>query len=346
MKLFNLKNKKKAYTLIELSVVLLVLSLLSGILLMSRSIIDRAKIQRVILELDYYEKAFHQFYDTYRTVPGSYGYRRCSRNVVFSNYKNNKYNNFCNCIAINNEQDYSDQIIFGWLSYSPYAVASQLAVSGLIETEPTILQQNQAEGDFCPYSSTNIGNGYLVGHWQQNTGTALRTSFDKNGYVQITGYFFDRMIAGGETLQHYEKYAYATSNKYFNSNLPHEFDDEDFKKYLNKHNAITMYHYEDGFAIDYSALFSDRRANSRNHVGFLNSKNASHLDIKFDDGFPGSGRILAMKSGIAHYQNVTAREHMASCYNKRANKVSDAMYYNSTDIRYGCNITYVMKDVR
>ena len=148
-----------------------------------------------------------------------------------------------NCIALKNEQNYSNEIVFGWLSYSPYSVFLQLAVSGLIETHPTVLTQYQVNGDFCPYSSTNIGNGYLVSHWHQNTGTAPRTKFDKNGWVQITGYFFDHMLADGETLEHYKKYSYTTSNTYFKSNLPDEFDDEEFRRYLSKHNDITIYHY-------------------------------------------------------------------------------------------------------
>ena len=74
---------KKSFTLIELSIVLLILSLLVGSLLVGRQIVDRAKIQRIIFEFDYYEKAFHQFYDTYRVVPGNLDYKTCIKHAEF-----------------------------------------------------------------------------------------------------------------------------------------------------------------------------------------------------------------------------------------------------------------------
>ena len=55
-----------------------------GSLLVGRQIVDRAKIQRIIFEFDYYEKAFHQFYDTYRYVPGALPYKECIKHAEFS----------------------------------------------------------------------------------------------------------------------------------------------------------------------------------------------------------------------------------------------------------------------
>ena len=82
--LSSLSSLKKSFTLIELSIVLLILSLLVGSLLVGRQIVDRAKIQRIIFEFDYYEKAFHQFYDTYRIIPGHMTQKVCKRYAVFS----------------------------------------------------------------------------------------------------------------------------------------------------------------------------------------------------------------------------------------------------------------------
>ena len=59
------------------------MSLLVGSLLVGRQIVDRAKIQRIIFEFDYYEKAFHQFYDTYRTTPGGLTQKECMKHSVF-----------------------------------------------------------------------------------------------------------------------------------------------------------------------------------------------------------------------------------------------------------------------
>ena len=69
--------------MIELSIVLLILSLLVGSLLVGRQIVDRAKIQRIIFEFDYYEKAFHQFYDTYRVVHENIGQAEAKKYAEF-----------------------------------------------------------------------------------------------------------------------------------------------------------------------------------------------------------------------------------------------------------------------
>ncbi|MBR1428860.1 MAG: hypothetical protein IJ590_01250 [Rickettsiales bacterium] len=63
-----------------------ILSLLVGSLLVGRQIVDRAKIQRIIFEFDYYEKAFHQFYDTYRVVPGNIDLKTCQK---YADMRNN-----------------------------------------------------------------------------------------------------------------------------------------------------------------------------------------------------------------------------------------------------------------
>ena len=51
--------------------------------MVGRQIVDRAKIQRIIFEFDYYEKAFHQFYDHYRFVPGNLSEKNCRKYPEF-----------------------------------------------------------------------------------------------------------------------------------------------------------------------------------------------------------------------------------------------------------------------
>ena len=65
------KNNKASFTLVELSVVLLVLSVLIGGLLVGRSIVDRARVQRIVQEVDFYKKAITMFTDQYGQLPGN-----------------------------------------------------------------------------------------------------------------------------------------------------------------------------------------------------------------------------------------------------------------------------------
>ena len=62
---------KKSFTLVELSIVLLILSLLVGSLLTGRQLVERAEIQKIISEIDYYQKNIVQFQDTFQFLPGN-----------------------------------------------------------------------------------------------------------------------------------------------------------------------------------------------------------------------------------------------------------------------------------
>ena len=84
MKLFKSSSLfKKSFTLVELSTVLLVLSVLTGTLLVGRKIVDRANIQRVIFEIDKYKTEFYQFQDTYGVLPGNVDEETCMKNTEF-----------------------------------------------------------------------------------------------------------------------------------------------------------------------------------------------------------------------------------------------------------------------
>jgi hypothetical protein len=68
----------------------------------------------------------------------------------------------------------------------------------------------------------------------------------------------------------------------------------------------------------------------------MSSKLTSELDAKIDDGRPGSGRFLAFK---------TVNEEKY-CYDKIAAEAHRAIYNSTSDSKYGCDILYVMEDVK
>ena len=61
---------KKSFTLVELSITLCVIALLIGALMGGRKIVERARIQATIAEIQEYQSAFAKFYDTYGWMPG------------------------------------------------------------------------------------------------------------------------------------------------------------------------------------------------------------------------------------------------------------------------------------
>ena len=53
-----------------------------------------------------------------------------------------------------------------------------------------------------------------------------------------------------------------------------------------------------------------------------------------------------MKSGFGHRSGANANEHIAVCYDKRANKIDKAIYQSDTNMKYRCNIIKILEDVK
>ena len=62
----------KSFTLVELSIVLLVLSLLVTITLSGEKLISNARATRIMKDISNYRQAIGQFYQTYKVLPGDY----------------------------------------------------------------------------------------------------------------------------------------------------------------------------------------------------------------------------------------------------------------------------------
>ena len=332
---------KKSFTLIELSIVLLILSLLVGSLLVGRQIVDRAKIQRIIFEFDYYEKAFHQFYDTYRVVPGNVSAETCKKHAEFRKY------NTCpdSCPA-----NLPKKLMCGWCKNASNQ-KSYVLLSGLIEDKYKFKSEGFASNsyDYLNYYKHSIvgcqGGILSNGVWLNNPAYEFVASFMPNAFFYFTGFKFDKMIASGLSLKEYERLAFPSSNIFFNRTLPHELDNGIFRKQLDDHNAMVFFYIrQESVGGNYNRGAANVEENTT--FGLLSAKLMSQLDSKIDDGRPGTGTLLAMKGGFAHRSRSNENEHKKVCYDQMADNVDKAIYESSTDLKYGCNIIKVMEDVK
>lgn len=66
--------KNKGFTLVELSIVLVIIGLLIGGILVGQSLIESAKVNRFISELQQYDVAWTQFYQKFKQLPGDSSY--------------------------------------------------------------------------------------------------------------------------------------------------------------------------------------------------------------------------------------------------------------------------------
>lgn len=82
--------KKKGFTLVELSIVLVIIGLLIGGILVGQSLVNSAKINGVIREVSELEVNFHLFKQRYKYFPGDYSKNNslgwvCGNPAVFGN---------------------------------------------------------------------------------------------------------------------------------------------------------------------------------------------------------------------------------------------------------------------
>ena len=328
--------------MIELSIVLLILSLLVGSLLVGRQIVDRAKIQRIIFEFDYYEKAFHQFYDTYKLLPGSMSRKTCLKYAEFSGtYKNYRQNGpssilnythqqFCNAIA-NTNHGYSStrKVMDNKNVQGLFYPMCLLSKAGVIEDISHITcwgNDNPITGATSWWSEDNAyrGNGARF---------SAPASFDNNLSVSLHGWS-DPMV--------YEyKYNFLISNMVPNSD--YETDDKIYRNALDGHNTVSL------FGNDYACRCTPTQSTvcvCDKSTGALSSKMSSELDAKIDDGRPGTGKMVAFKGNASRRPGATKDEILQTCYDRPVKEVSKAIYHSDNNLKYGCNIIKVMEDVK
>ena len=323
---------KKSFTLIELSIVLLILSLLVGSLLVGRQIVDRAKIQRIIFEFDYYEKAFHQFYDTYRVVPGNLGEQEAKKYSEFSkliehSHGTNQTGLFSDTKSANNRKLVQSHY------YGAY-VTTMCQLQSYIDNEHFV---SNISGKFF-HCKHNKGNSYeVIGcnkgievnaiGWLQSR--AATSTFDDRVFIHNIG-FTNKGLNRNPILCTYPN----TGNMGNMKNAPEETNKTWFMSSYG-HNALFMFR-----------IVSAEVSLQNNTQGTLSAKMTSELDAKIDDGRPATGKILAVKSGFARKASANDDEIKAVCYDQLVPNVDKAIYNSSNDLKFGCNLVKIMEDVK
>ena len=301
--------------MIELSIVLLILSLLVGSLLVGRQIVDRAKIQKIVSELRYYDDAFQQFYDTYREVPGSFTYETCMKYAEFEGYECDDstctgdardkktwrdHATFCNLFGIRGSIPKKIISNHGYMDDQFWAVWEASRIIG--DAQP----RRRPAGGGNQYFNLSHGSG----SWSTTT---RKSSYSGDVVIQARG----------------------IHKKYLN--------------YYSRDNALLGYDYLLKRLADKNMLlFHDNWSTGSRRVAIgtaLNAKMMSELDAKIDDGRPTTGRLIGLK-GASAYSITDVNLSAEYCYDKAGNDIEKAIYNNSNDLKYGCDFVYVLTDVK
>ena len=321
--LSSVSSLKKSFTLIELSIVLLILSLLVGSLLVGRQIVDRAKIQRIIFEFDYYEKAFHQFYDTYRVVPGNLDEKTCNKwKSIFTkgcDGKQCEYTTASQTSSIVLSGTFGGKLNYSYQSKRAMsATMLHMLYARLIDFTP--FETGSTYGTLfgkCKTDGVDSGGSShaLIGKFLPYTTTLFpQTSFDHNTYVKIYGMNFKK----------------APNLHILVNSIPDEFTTKQKEAIDMKNTIIFFIPFQ---SVSSAATAVGKDPNVKNAP--INAKLMSELDAKIDDGRPWTGRLVGIKT-IYGYLNTDQEV----CYD------NNGLYLNKTASKNGCNLIYAMEDVK
>lgn len=345
---------KRSFTLVELSIVLLILSLLVGSLLTGRQLVERAEIQKIIGEIDYYQKNITQFHDTFQFLPGNMDTDGCLKNTIlyktFYETAKNHSNTALRTLAttypdvdtycadasrVNNGGFVGLGYAASFYRYtSIYQAFAQLAQSGLIKSNAIVQKTSDAtaitwsSGPLATPPTANITPALEARYLQP-------TSFNEDGLIMFAS--FDIAANDAENCKTTNNVASDCGNSRtlnfirgsaaYGGNKNTELNDATFAANVDRKRTLVL------FYNDTSTTFAKVSANAS---GIVSPSQMNKIDQKMDDGRPGTGNILALKSGMGRGDYVGNQASV--CYNGNAEAVSKAYYLNSDDAIYGCNI--------
>ena len=171
------------------------------------------------------------------------------------------------------------------------------------------------------------------------------SSFDTDSYLGFFGFADAPGYSYNDIIHGYHQRV----NNVFGVNTgiqkKHELNNLKYAMTVKNHNAIILFNRTtDGKPVN--GFGSKASGCLRNSNGAISARLTSELDAKIDDGRPGSGKMLALKTGHSRSRDATQSEINKTCFDRDFEEVDKAIYTSDTNLKYGCNIIKVMEDVK
>ena len=267
--------------------------------------------------MNFYDNILHQFYDTYREVPGSMSYKNCMKYSEFQG-------TVCNGSLCTGSTSDNTRVIGHQEWCANFAINTNTnakIIESFDKTDEQVFAVLQAsklmEWQYAPTAQKtldNISRQYFPLVWTSTMSTiAAYANYNPKVRIWMYGYqprFLANYLSGDKNIDKAKLYP----------------------KILN-HNVM---------------ILRDDRTSTTRRVKYgsaLSSALMSQLDAKIDDGRPFTGRLLGLRNDST-FDVTDATKLSLHCYDKTGADVEKAIYNESKNDEYGCNIAYIMEDVR
>ena len=306
---------KRSFSILSLAIYILAISALTAMILNANSVIENAKVTKLIDEIEFYNNANKEFVIKYSSLPGLIPYEHCIKyaefngmcrnqddiNVTTSEYVYNRYTDGCNhafgCFIKANSIAGQEDILRMFLLPMRY-----LKTAGLIDTVniglETKLDENEDYSHKVWAKSKVDNNVYINIYNYGNRDKDLTQAFLFSGQ-----WIFQHMINSGTGYEHIHKLE-------------------------TKQNQYLLY-----------------IKNSTSPTGAVHATIAHKADVKIDDGKPFTGRFTTFSTStfIDNFEN----SEYAKCGTKQPMDENNLINteYNISKTNGYCNIAYQLNNV-
>ena len=319
---------KKAFTLVELSVVIVIISIMLSTVLVSRSLIDSAKVNKIYEDYRNLDRAIILFINQYDCLPGD-----CTAKQI-----PNLINNLSAICTVDNIVDSASNIKIGTgaieSTVKRACMMHSLYLAGLIDSlDPTYNSATQlletVAGKTVPYAKFSNSASW--------------------NFRRITsGWYSDNFIGSytmpvfpGFTAKNTDALVMPVEINYSND-LPNT--DDPYIRSLSATNVTYhswILHSANKTFGNTNPLFDDVADIGRNIRPAVSAKLASKLDLKFDDGLPYRGKILGGKSLLLGWNDNFCNNGASGPTTVNKTMGSVASYINSNSLKQGCIVVFI-----